>query len=116
MLGVLEYFLTCLILTIILEWIMAGIVGVRSRTDFYLMFLVNVLTNPVVVFLQSVLVLSAGINAYIVTAVLEISAVMVEGFIYSKGLDYKRINPYLLSLIFNGFSYFSGLIYFRLMR
>lgn len=114
MLNVLEYFLTCLILTIVLEWLLAVIIRVKSRTDYLIMLLVNIMTNPPVVLLQSVLILKFGLNIYFVTAVLEITAVLVEGYVYSKGFDYKRINPYVLSLMFNGFSYFVGLIYFAL--
>ena len=40
--------------------------------------------------------------------ILEVLTLFVEGFVYSKVLKYKKINPYLISLILNCSSYFLG--------
>ena len=46
--------------------------------------------------------------------VLEIITVITEGFIYSKVLDFKKINPYILSIILNLGSYLIGEVINRL--
>jgi hypothetical protein len=42
--------------------------------------------------------------------VLELFAFLVEGFIYKQTLSFKKINPFILSLILNAVSYSSGLL------
>ena len=46
----------------------------------------------------------------IFTIILEITAFLVEGLIYKKTLEYKRINGFLLSLILNISSYVLGIL------
>jgi hypothetical protein len=99
----------CLLLTIVIEIIVGIIVGVRDKKDFINILLVNVLTNPLVVSLPIYLMIRYGPKArYISLGVLEVLAVLVEGFIYHKVLKYKKINPYVLSLILNLSSYLIG--------
>ena len=92
----------CLLLTITIELIIALILGVRDKKDIINVILVNVITNPIVVMSQILLYLRFGyIIETIGVIVLEILVVPVEGLIYKKVLDYKKINPILLSLILN---------------
>ena len=107
--------LRCLILTIIIECGIALVIGYRKK-DLLNVLLVNVLTNPL---LNSVIVY---INVYyglkyrnIALYLLEILVVIVEGFIYQKYLDNRKINGYILSLILNISSYVIGLIFNYLM-
>ena len=99
--------LTC---TIIIEVGLAFVLKYRNK-DLLNVLLVNVLTNPL---LNSVIV---AVNVYyglrvrnIVLYILEVLVVIIEGFIYQKYLDRKKINGYLLSLILNIASYGLGLL------
>ena len=89
----------CLICTIIIELIAAFIIGLRKKDLIYVL-LVNIMTNPLVVSLPILMLVMFGFYArYICLAILEILALISEGFVYNKVLTYKKLNPYLISLI-----------------
>ena len=99
----------CLLLTIIIELIIALILGVRDKKDIINIILVNVITNPIVVMSQTLLYIKFGYNIEMIgIAILEVLVVLVEGLIYKKVLNYKKINPILLSLILNALSLLIG--------
>ena len=99
----------CLLLTIILELIIALILSVRDKKDLINVILVNVLTNPIVVMTQMILYIKFGYSIEIIgIIILEILAFLVEGLIYKKVLIYNKINPFLLSLLLNASSFFIG--------
>ena len=99
----------CLILTIIIELVLALILGIRNKKDIINVILVNVITNPIVVLTPILIYLKFGHTMEIISIiVLEVLTVIVEGLIYKKVLDYKKINPILLSLILNAASYLIG--------
>ena len=102
------YMIQCLPITIIVECILASIFKFKIK-DLVIVLLVNILTNPLLVSITFSIGTFFG-NTYrgIATLVLEILVVIVEGFIYKKVLNEKKINPYLLSLIFNIGSYLTG--------
>lgn len=107
----------CLILTILIESSAAAIAGVREKYDYIIIALVNVITNPVLVALTSLSGYFYGHESYFAFAVTgEIGAFITEGIIYKKSLSFKKINPFLLSLILNGASYLSGLVIGRFLR
>ncbi|MCM1193401.1 MAG: hypothetical protein NC123_11190 [Butyrivibrio sp.] len=90
-----------LALTLAFEGVFALVWGLRRR-DLLLLVLVNVLTNPAVVLLHALF------PGRVVTAVLELGAVAVEGGCYSRlGSAVRR--PWLFSLCANGFSFCLGL-------
>lgn len=101
----------CLALTIIIEGIFALIIGIRDKTDLLFTALVNCLTNPVIV-------VSTFLTGYFLGSsvrmpleyTLEALLIPVEGFVYYKTLKYRKINPFMVALILNAGSYFSGLI------
>ena len=102
--------LISLSLTLIFELGMALILKYRGK-DLVNIFLVNVLTNPL---LNSVIV---AINYYyglkarfICLIIMEIFVVIIEGIIYYKYLNRRKINGFLLSLILNIASYGLGLL------
>ena len=110
-----NYMLICLIITIVVELLVALLLKVKNKKDLVNVLLVNILTNPLLVSIDNAISVKFGIKiAYIVLVVLEILVVIVEGYIYKKYLNYKKINPYILSLILNICSYLSGLIIIRL--
>lgn len=99
--------LTC---TIIIEFILALILGLRDKKDLFNVILVNIVTNPIVVSVSFTSNLLYGIQGKIIsTIILEILAFLCEGFIYFKVLKYKKINGFLLSLILNVTSYTLGI-------
>ena len=101
----------CLVLTIIIELVIAIIIGIRNKKDILNVILVNVFTNPLVTSIPIFIYLKYGYNAEKVSLIiLEIFAFVTEGFIYSKVLKYKKLNPYLISLILNLSSYLIGAV------
>ena len=98
-----------LALTLVLESGFFLLIGKRNKKDLLLVVLVNVLTNPAVVLLYWLAVAYAGYNRIIIIAVLEVLAVLTEGYMYKKhGQEFKR--PYGFSLLANMFSYGIGLV------
>ena len=105
----------CLVLTIIIELIIAIILKIREKKDIINIILVNIVTNPLVVSIPAYILMRYGKkNYYISLYSLEIITVIVEGLIYKKVLKYKKINPYLISLILNLSSYLIGEIINRI--
>lgn len=97
------------VLTIVFEVFFTFVLGVRKKKDMLLVVLVNVLTNPFVVSMYYVNMYYIGWNSKLVTAFLEISAVLIEGFCYKKYCRNSR-HPFFLSLGANAFSYCMGLL------
>ena len=103
---------TCLVLTIVIEVVLALILGVRDKKDLLNIVLVNILTNPLVVIIPIFCNYEFGLlGRNISLFILELLAFAIEGLIYLKVLNYKKINGLLLSLILNLASYFTGVIY-----
>lgn len=99
----------CLICTIIIELVFAIILGIKNKKDLINIILVNVLTNPIVVSLPIYILFKYNKEySNIIFVILETMTFVVEGFIYKKNLKFKKINPFLISLILNLFSYFIG--------
>ncbi len=98
-----------LFLTIIIEGFVALLLGVRDKKDFLNVALVNLLTNPLVVSISVFFNLRYGLEGRrYALIVLEIWAFFMEGFVYHKCLKYKKINPYLFSILLNMSSYLIG--------
>ena len=98
----------CLLLTIVIEIIISLILGVRNKKDLLMITLINICTNPIVVFIYSKII-KDNLRT-IVLLILEIMVVLIEGAFYKKTLKFKRIPPYLLSSILNLCSYLIGTI------
>jgi hypothetical protein len=92
-----------LLLTLLLEGLFALLWGLKTKRDWLLLLLVNVVTNPIVVTVSCLW--GGGVP---LTAALELSAVLGEALAYRKwGRDTRP--ALLFSLCANCFSYFSGL-------
>lgn len=101
--------LRCLILTIIIEVIIGLILKIKNKKDILNIILANIITNPIVVSIPVYINIKFGLlERNICLIILEIITLFVEGFIYKKVLNYKKINPYLISLILNMSSYLIG--------
>ena len=95
-------------LTLILELSFSLLWGIRGKHDLMLVVLVNVLTNPIVVFVfYFVRFRRFPINYGWVTLIMEIFAVITEALIYQK-LGESIDRPWLFSLSANAFSYAAG--------
>ena len=100
--------LKCLTTTVIIEVIIALIIGIRKK-DILSVIIINIITNPLIVSLSVYFGFNYGIKAEkIATLVLEIIVFITEGILYNKFLEYKKINGFIISLIFNGGSYLIG--------
>ena len=97
-----------LVMTLALELAYARLWGVRGGHDLILTILVNVLTNPIVVFSISYFRIKrfSG-NRGLLTAGLEIFAVVTEALLYRRFSRTIR-RPWLFSLSANAFSYAVG--------
>ena len=100
--------LVSLLLTLLLECAFAFVAGARTPRRLLLVVLVNVLTNPIVVLLCTLF------PSPLLTAVMELAAVLTEGAIYRARADWLR-RPFLFSLAINAFSYLTGLLINRIL-
>lgn len=110
MLAILNSLAMSLFLTLIFELGITHILGVRGKENKKIVVLVNVITNPLLVFIVITL-MTLQVNKILLLsciAMLEFIAFTVEGILYSKYLNYNKINPFVLSLIANVFSYSLG--------
>ena len=104
------YMVKCLILTILIETVIAFILGYRKK-DLLNVILVNIVTNPIVTTIPVYFNVKYGVfERNIALLVLEITTLFTEGFIYLKCIERKKINPFILSLLLNLSSYGLGLI------
>jgi len=102
--------LTSYLVTIAVEIALALLWKLRRR-DLAVVVLANTATNPLVVLCNFLLqlVLPKGM-ARLILLVLEVSAVLFEGFVYKRvWCDDKR--PYLFSLCANGCSFLGGIAF-----
>lgn len=100
-----------LILTIIIESIISFIIGIRDKEDLEVVLWVNILTNPIVVYIANCLILLNNNVAYnIVVVIMEILVIIVEFIVYKKYLDYKKKSPLLISSLNNIISFSLGII------
>ena len=105
-----------LILTIILEILVSYILGIRSKHDFKVVILVNIYTNPIVVFLSNIVqLMNNALIYYCSVFILEIGAVVIETLLYKKYLKYA-INPIRLSIYSNIFSFGIGIILLSIFK
>ena len=103
------YMARAVILTVIIETCVSFIIGIKNKKDLLNIILVNIMTNPLVNSITIFLNFYFGIfSRNVGLVILEILALISEGFVYKKYLNFKKINPYVLSLILNCSSYFIG--------
>ena len=91
-------------LTLLFESIFALCWGLRGKREFLIVFLVNVLTNPVVVCLYCSFPLARKL-----VLLLELAAVLAEWLCY-RACSEKLTRPFLFALCANAFSYGLGCV------
>lgn len=100
-----------LLATLMIEIVVALCLGIRDKKDLINVLIVNVMTNPLVVSIAFMVNLRHGLMMKrIAMIILEFLALIGEGFVYKRVLEYKKINGYLVSLILNVTSYLLGII------
>lgn len=106
-----KYMAISLMTTVVVEIIVSLLLGMRDKKDMLNVFLVNVLTNPAVVSLGYAVNVYFGYKVRLCSLVfLEITAVLLEGAVYKKYLNFKKIGPYKLSIVLNVSSYVVGVL------
>ncbi len=96
-----------LILTLVLELCFGYLCRIRDKKDIVLLVLVNIITNPLVVMSYYMIVHYSHINRIAVVMVLELMAILTEGYYYKTyGNVFRR--PILFALFANVFSYGIG--------
>lgn len=99
---------TALVLTVVIEAALAFLFGVRTGRGQLIVLLANVITNPLLNAILTVVTFYISPAAYFWFLVpLEIAVVFTEGRIYKNTLSVK-MNPYLFSFLLNLGSYFIG--------
>lgn len=99
----------CLSVTEIIEIIVALLIKIRDKKDLLNVFLVNVLTNPILISTSYLIFIKYGnTSKKIYEIIMEVFIFLVEGMIYKKYLKYNKINGFCVSLILNFASYFMG--------
>lgn len=96
-------------LTLLLELSLFALLGYRSGRALLIAALANVLTNPPVVLCYILLTENGVLGPVSAAVILETAAVLAEWLCYKYRLPQVR-RPFLLSLVLNAFSYFTGLI------
>lgn len=110
-LWIVPVLLVSLGLTAALEEGFGWLAGVRERWDMLLVLLVNLLTNPAVVFLYYVNCLYLGFNRTVITVGLE-AAIAVEAACYKAAAGNIR-HPWLFSIGANLVSFTLGAVITR---
>ena len=99
----------CLFFTIIIELVIACILKVKKKKDILNIVLVNIMTNPLVTSIPTFVYMQVGtFGRNLSLIILEVFAVLSEGFVYKKFLNFKKINPYIFSIILNVSSFLIG--------
>ena len=102
-----NYLLLSLVLTIVIEVVCSILIGIRKKKDVLLVVLVNMVTNPAVVFTYYFLSLITLWNLWCIKVVLEILAVVCEALYYKRyGIDMKH--PIGYAILLNGISFGIG--------
>ena len=99
--------------TIVLESLVVILMSEHSKKNMLLLFLVNLLTNPMAVFLSYVGKYYTGFPDIMIQIPIEIIVVLVEVGIYiwfSKDENWKIKRPILLGILANIFSWSIGLM------
>lgn len=96
------------LLTVAVECTAAFLLGLRDKRSLLMVFLANVITNPVVVYTMSLLHLYGVGAERQILLLLEIAAVGVEALIYVRAFGHGR-KALSLSLLLNAASFAVGL-------
>jgi len=101
-----------LILTLLIELTISFFIGVRNKSDFINIFIINCITNPIINYLLIVVMFFIKNNTfYIFLIVFELLVVYFEYLYYKRKLLFNKINLLLLSFILNLLSFLPSLFF-----
>ena len=106
-----SFFLKPLLLTVVIEFVLAFLLGFRKR-ELLLCLFVNMITNPLLVLFSTLIFQQLGASSfYLLTyLVLEPLVILAEYRIYYYYLGKDR-HPFVLSLLLNTGSILGGLLW-----
>ena len=108
----LSYLIYPLMFTIVIEISIAFLCKIRSFRDLFVIFLTQVLTNPVVNLICFYIFSLENIYYYgLYLFVAETIVLFTETFIYKHCLAFSKINPFRLAYIGNLSSFGIGVLY-----
>ena len=101
-----------LVLTLVIEIPAAWLSGIRGKKDLFLIFLVNCITNPLLVIFSLILMYNTGIRQGIILTYLVLEPVVIyaEYRLFRSFLEARR-DPLRLSLLINLLSIFGGVLW-----
>lgn len=111
--------LRSLLLTLVVELLLAVVLKVRKGKDLLIIALANTLTNPIVnycYYWTLCLLPEYSIIKGLILLALEVFAVFTEFLIYKYLLSYDRIGKLKLSLLLNGASFLTGFVLTVILR
>lgn len=96
-------------LTLIIEYIIVKLMLTKKKV-FVPVLLVNMLTNPLVVYIYNIMSIYSFKYKEVILLFLEILVVIVEGYVYRFLLDLKLEKALIVSFIANAVAYIFGII------
>ena len=97
------------ILTFIIEYIIVKLIFIKKKAIIPVL-LVNMLTNPLVVYIYNIMSIYSFFYKDIVLVFLELLVVIVEGYVYKYLLEIKWKKSLIISLISNMIAYIAGIV------
>lgn len=107
----LQMFGVSLLMTLLVEGLVAFVWGLRGRKQFLLVLLVNVLTNPMAVLLYWLYQVYFAQHSLLLQILIELAVVIVEACIYKSFAEDERFQirrPVLLAIVANALSWGIG--------
>ena len=116
MLNIFLQMIINLVLTVTIELVIGLILGIRKKSDIYNIIFINCVTNIIINYIMNIFkyFIYSNIIIYIILVIFEVIVVLVEYKFYKKNLEYKKINPLLLSIILNILSVSIGLLIYNM--
>ena len=96
------------ILTLVIEYIIIKLIFFKKQV-FKPVLLVNLLTNPLIVYIYNMMSLFNFVYINIAVIIMEILVVIVEGIVYKYLLDLSFKKAFLVAFIANATSFLIGL-------
>ena len=97
------------ILTLIIEYIIIKLIFIKKKV-FIPVLLVNMLTNPLVVYIYNILSIYSVAHKDIILVILELLVVIVEGYVYKYLLEINLKKALIVSVISNIVAYLIGIL------
>ncbi len=110
----LQMFGISLVLTLLIEWLVAFLWGMRGKKAFLLVTLVNIVTNPLAVLTYWLYRVYCADTSLTVQIVIEIVVVVAEALIYrsfAKEENYRIKWPIALAIVANVLSWGMGMLW-----